>query len=126
MSDVIEDVLRLVAEGRLTPDEAAPLIGALTGATGAGRRPARNAGASRPSDGDGDRRPLRIRLQVRDNGRAVVDMEVPGVLADLAAALPGIPMAYAERVREAIRNGLRGPVIDVRDEDGGGISITIE
>ena len=135
MADAIEDVLRLVAEGRLTPAEAAPIIEAIgqgraTGAPGAARpaaggaqRGGPDAGSSAPS---GSATPARIRVQVRENGRVVVDLQVPGILANLAGALPGIPTGYADRVRDALRTGLRGPIVDIRDEDGGGLTITID
>jgi hypothetical protein len=122
MSDALEDVLRLVAEGRLTPEEAAPLVAALSGgrATDSGS-PGSGAGTTYP-----EASPPRIRVQVRENGRAVVDVRAPGVLAELATAIPGIPRPYADRVREALRAGIRGSIVDVRDEDGSGISITID
>ncbi|MFH1475581.1 MAG: hypothetical protein ABIG85_06955, partial [Chloroflexota bacterium] len=70
--------------------------------------------------------PRRLRVQVRDGGRTVVDLQLPGVLAELAGAVPGIPAAYADRVREALRTGLRGPIVDVTDEDGSGVTISID
>jgi hypothetical protein len=136
VADPVEDVLRLVAEGRLTPAEAAPILDALAARERASRGPAAggpatpdpragaaNAGPSRPP---GSGAPARIRVQVRDNGRVVVDLQVPGVLAGLAGSLPGIPSGYAERVREALRTGLRGPIVDIRDEDDSGLTITID
>ncbi len=142
MPEPLDDVLRLVAEGRLSPDEAAPIIEALAAARGAADR-ARGAGEtardhSRAApDGRDARRtgqagsassgpPRRLRVQVRDGGRTVVDLQLPGILAELAGALPGIPAAYADRVREAVRTGLRGPIVDVADEDGSGLTITID
>ena len=139
MADAVEDVLRLVAEGRLTPAEAAPILDAIAAGDRAARGPAgggpatadprgsaANAGPSRPTDRAGSGAPARIRVQVRDNGRVVVDLQVPGVLAGLASSLPGIPTGYADRVREALRTGLRGPIVDIRDEDDSGLTITID
>lgn len=130
MPDPLDDVLRLVAEGRLSPDEAAPIIDALAAARGAADR-ARTAGEAaragrdpRPTAPPGP--PRRLRVQVRDGGRTVVDLQLPGVLAELAGAVPGIPAAYADRVREAIRTGLRGPIVDVTDDDGSGVTISID
>ena len=136
MADPVEDVLRLVADGRLTPAEAAPILDALDARERASRPPAggrdatpgsragtANAGTSGPT---GAGAPTRIRVQVRENGRVVVDLQVPGVLAGLAGSLPGIPAGYADRVREALRTGLRGPIIDIRDEDDSGLTITID
>ena len=136
MADPVEDVLRLVADGRLTPAEAAPILDALDArerasrplaggrdATPGSRAGTANAGTSGPT---GAGAPTRIRVQVRENGRVVVDLQVPGVLAGLAGSLPGIPAGYADRVREALRTGLRGPIIDIRDEDDSGLTITID
>jgi hypothetical protein len=148
VADPLADVLRLVAQGRLSPDEAAPIIDALAAARDAADR-ARAAGdasregtqstagaagfgfaakaGSRPAAGavpPGP--PRRLRVQVRDGGRTAVDLQLPGVLAELAGAIPGIPVDYADRVREALRTGLRGPIVDVTDEDGSGVTITID
>ncbi len=141
MPDPLDDVLRLVAEGRLSPAEAAPIIEALAAARGAAGaahaageatgaaahdagEAARAGGTARPMTPSGP--PRRLRVEVRDGGRTVVNLQLPGVLAALAGAVPGIPAAYADRVREAIRTGLRGPIIDVTDEDGSGVTITID
>ncbi len=145
MPDPLDDVLRLVAEGRLSPDEAAPIIDGLAAAGeaadraraagGDARRAARDAGeaaheAGRTPGGAGQPTapgpPRRLRVRVRDGGRTVVDLQLPGVLAELAGAVPGIPADYADRVREAIRTGLRGSIVDVMDEDGSGVTITLE
>jgi hypothetical protein len=134
MTDALEDVLRLVAEGRLTPQEAAPLIAALSApaaepsprGTAETRRAYGPAGGGPAGPGPAGGGPSRIRLEVRDHGRTVVDLQVPGILAGLASSLPGIPANYADRVREALRTGLRGPIMDIRDEDGGGVTITID
>jgi hypothetical protein len=122
MPDALEDVLRLVAEGRLTPEEAAPLVAALSEGRGAESRGRTGAAGTVYPEASAPR----IRVQVRENGRAVVDVQVPGILAELATSMPGIPRPYAERVREALRVGMRGPIVDVRDEDGSGVSITID
>ncbi len=143
MGDPLEDVLRLVADGRLSPAEAAPIIDALAQA-GRAREAADQARAAadhariggRPGGGNPlrDARPSpappgpprRLRVQVRDGGRTVIDLQLPGVLAELAGAVPGIPADYVDRVREALRTGVRGPIVDVVDEDGSGVTITID
>ena len=156
MGDAVDDILRLVADGRLTPEEAGPILDALTAADRASRgsttgpaapgaHPASGtggpsgssgahtaggkagpSGSSGPSGPSATSTPNRIRVQVRENGRVVVDLQVPGVLAGLAGSLPGIPAGYADRVREAIRTGLRGPIVDIRDEDDSGLTITLD
>jgi len=150
MRDPLDDVLRLVAEGRLSPEEAAPIVDALASArqaadqaraAGGAARAAARAAADAARIGFDERRqdsprpgdpssppgsPRRLRVQVRDGGRTVVDLKLPGILAELAGAVPGIPAAYAEQVREALRTGLRGSIVDVTDEDGSGVTITID
>ena len=137
MPDPLDDVLRLVAEGRLSPEEAGPIVDALAAARDAARDAARAAGpgAGRDAQPDAGRPgrpsappgpPRRLRVQVRDGGRTALDLQLPGVLAELAGTVPGIPAAYADRVREAIRTGLRGPIIDVTDDDGSGVTITLD
>jgi hypothetical protein len=154
MPDPLDEVLRLVAEGRLSPDEAAPLVEALTAAREAAAR-ARDAGSAardaggaaaqaaraaadaarlgfafrrpdRPGAPTPPGPPRRLRVQVRDGGRTVVDLQLPGLLAELAGTVPGIPETYVERIREALRTGLRGPIVDVVDEDGSGVTITVD
>ncbi len=126
VADAIGDILQMVADGRLTPAEAAPILDALGArARSPGERAPGAPAAGTPAAG-GTGMPTRIRVQVRENGRVVVDLQVPGVLAGLAGSLPGIPSGYADRVREALRTGLRGPIIDIRDEDGSGLTITID
>ena len=141
MGDAVDDILRLVADGRLTPEEAGPILDALTAADRASRGSTTGpaapgapgaggtggpSGSSGPSGPSATSTPNRIRVQVRENGRVVVDLQVPGVLAGLAGSLPGIPAGYADRVREAIRTGLRGPIVDIRDEDDSGLTITLD
>jgi len=141
MGDAVDDILRLVADGRLTPEEAGPILDALTAADRASRGSTTGpaapgapgaggtggpSGSSGPSGPSATSTPNRIRVQVRENGRVVVDLQVPGILAGLAGSLPGIPTGYADRVREAIRTGLRGPIVDIRDEDDSGLTITLD
>jgi hypothetical protein len=124
VADAIGHVLQMVADGRLSPAEAAPILDALGARERAPSERAQGAQGEPAAGGTGT--PSRIRVQVRENGRVVVDLQVPGVLAGLAGSLPGIPSGYADRVREALRTGIRGPIIDIRDEDGSGLTITID
>jgi hypothetical protein len=125
--DALERVLRLVSEGRLTAEEAGPILDALD--TG-GRRPAGpgapapDAAESGPPGGDGPARALRV--QVTEAGRTVINLRVPISLGRAAInRIPGISDVTSDRIREAIAAGVKGPVIDV--EDGGdGVRISIE
>jgi hypothetical protein len=129
--DALESVLRLVAEGRLSAEEAGPIIDALQApktatTSGAGDptddpRPA-DASTASPSGGPG----RAIRIQVTDNGKKVVNLRVPLALGRAAIArIPGISEATAEQIREAIETGLRGPIVDI-DDEGDTVRIVVE
>ena len=62
-----------------------------------------------------------------EGGRPVIHMRLPTAWASLASsALPGLTGTHAERIREAIRGGEIGPILDVTDEDGDGVIISTE
>ncbi|HSK94636.1 MAG TPA: hypothetical protein VLA76_11330 [Candidatus Angelobacter sp.] len=177
MAEELEAVLRLVAEGRLTPDEAAPIIAALTrserateaddlgpdwdpdhddwteeepvefealdrlgdriqrrvqrGVARAQRRAERAAAraearAERIARRHGRGRHLRIR--VTERGRQVVNLHIPvGFVETALRFVPGLGGDQADRIRDAVRAGAVGPILDVEDPDGqGGVLISVE
>jgi hypothetical protein len=130
MSDALDTVLRLVAEGRLTAEEAGPLLDALD-ATGDGDTAPAVAGSSlggdssrldddRPSAGPADDKPpTRLRIEIRENGRQTVNLRFPLALGRFAVdRVPGLTGAHADRIREALSHGMRGPIVEVNDGDG--------
>lgn len=137
MSDELATVLRLVAEGKLSPEEAAPIIEAL----GDQRRrpPPPDAASPTPTGGQPieaelrfgrdarDGRSRRVRIQVKERGRRVVDVRVPLTFAAMAARMvPGIPDSYAGLIEEAVASDAVGPIVDAEDENGDGVLISIE
>jgi hypothetical protein len=127
MSDELATVLRLVSEGRLTAEEAAPIIEALT------RQAPRHPGPTSPPGrttppGPGKGRGRRIRIQITERGRRVIDVRVPLAFAAMAARMvPGIPDSYAAMIKEAVETDQVGPIVDLtEDEDGDAVLITIE
>ena len=130
MRDELATVLRLVAEGKLSPDEAAPIIEALSGSRPlAGGRKAAAASGDGP-DGEPRRdtgRSRRVRIQVKERGRRVVDVRVPLSFAAVAARMvPGIPDSYATLIEQAVETDTMGPIVDAEDENGDGVLITLE
>ena len=123
MSGAFERILELVAQGRLTAEEAAPLLDALDERT----EPASRPGPAAEVRGD-DRPPTAIRIEVTDEGRKVVNLRVPLSLGRTALdhVLPGLSESAAARIREAIASGLRGPILDVDDGEGDGVRVVIE
>jgi hypothetical protein len=125
--EALERVLRLVAEGRLTAEEAGPILDALDPKFKAdpGGDPPRTS--DDPVTDPTDLGPARaIRVQVRDAGRTVVNLRIPLSLGRVALTqVPGISEATSERIREAIKAGIRGPIIEV-DDGADGVLISIE
>jgi hypothetical protein len=162
MPEELETVLRLVAEGRLTPEEAAPIIEALSRAEraerdtdlddldGLGTRVERTvrranrhaARANRHADrafaraeeriaaaGEGGRPGGRqLRIKVTERGRQVVNLRIPiGFVESALRFVPGLAGDQAQRIRDAVRAGAVGPILDVEDPDGaGGVLISVE
>ena len=141
-ADPLDQVLRLVAEGRLTADEAAPILAALD------ERP--TGPAPGPAGGDADRasgatsgagsstqsgppaQPGRtadrsIRLEVREHGRSVVNLRLPLAVGRLALdRIPGLSGEQVERIREALSSGMRGPIFEVDDDGENTVRIVVE
>ena len=124
--DALEAVLRLVADGRLSAEEAGPILDALE-ARGPAHDPADpdpvRGSAAPPAGGPG----RALRVEVTEAGRKVVNLRVPLALGRAALQrIPGLSDATSERVREAIESGLTGPIVAVDDHDGDGVRILIE
>ena len=177
MAEELETVLRLVAAGHLTPEQAAPIIEALTRSERAGagessgdpfgadfgrdfgpgfgpgfppeldligrrvsgrieraheRAEAARAGAeerlaaARQGMAAGSGRQLRIR--VTERGRQVVNLRIPiGFVETALKFVPGLGGDQSQRIRDAVRSGAVGPILDVEDPDGeGGVLISVE
>jgi hypothetical protein len=128
--DAVARILGLVAEGRLTPEEASRLLDALDVSETAG--PARKGGTtgapppSGPAKDPADRHASSLRIQVMDTGRPVVNLRVPLSLGRAALErVPGLSDATSDSIREAIEAGITGPILDV-DEGGDGVRISLE
>src|SRR3954447_4594598 len=118
MADV-EKILRLVAEGVLTPEEADEILSALSAAHEpevVPEQPTAQQGQSGQQQMQNG--PRHLRIQVTERGRPVVNLRVPMNIAGWASAyLPGLSDENAERIRGAIASGVRGPIIDIGDGD---------
>lgn len=131
MSDELNTVLRLVAEGKLSPDEAAPIIEALNASrearSAAARATASAADAIETGRAAVGTRGRRVRIQVNERGRRVVDVRVPLAFAAMAARMvPGIPDSYSALIEQAVDSETTGTIVDAEDENGDGVLITLE
>jgi hypothetical protein len=141
----LEALLKMVAEGRITAEEAAPIVAALEERRGGGAgKPAAgpSGGATEPgsrddasrSGGDARRRGSaqdllagrRIRVYVAENGRQVINIQIPLAAAGFAIdQVPGLSPDHRSRIVEAIQAGLTGPILEVSDK-GDEVRIVIE
>jgi len=113
--DALDRVLQLVAEGRLTAEEAGPLIDALD--------PDRRGGADAPPVGDpsaDDAPASAVRIEVSEAGRKLINLRIPLALGKSAIdGVPGLSATTTDRIREAINAGIKGPILEIDDgEDG--------
>jgi hypothetical protein len=64
---------------------------------------------------------------VSEHGRQVVNLRIPLAFADMAMRMvPGIGEEQTQRIRAAMDAGAMGPIIDVEDEAGDGVLISVE
>lgn len=122
--DALESVLRLVADGRLTAAEAAPILDALGVAPGPSDDASASApgSAAPPAGGPGKA----LRIEITEGGRKVVNLRVPLSLGRAALSrIPGLAETTTDRIREALDAGMSGPIVTV-DDDGDGVRIVIE
>lgn len=124
MSEQLDTILRLVADGTLTPEEAAPIIDALTGS---GSRAPSAAPQPPPADATSPGRSRHLRIRITEHGRQVVNLRIPVAFAEMAGRMvPGIDDESWTRIREAISTNVVGPILDVEDPDGDGVLISVE
>ena len=128
MTDTLDEVLQLVADGRLTADQAGPILDALNAADDAVRtgnlaadEAAEMAAAHLPSGSANT-----IRIEITDKGRKVVNLRIPIPWGRFALdRIPGLAGNHADLVRQALADGRTGTLL-VLDDDGDGVRIALE
>ena len=131
MTEPLDRLLQLVAEGKLSAIDAAPILEALEKAQKDGPQgldgAAFAAGTDAGSDVTAGRSARVARVEVRESGRRIVDLRVPISLGRFALSrVPGLSADQIAEVEEAVVNGARGPILDVEDPDGDGVRIVLE
>ena len=131
MADALEQVLRLVADGRLTAAQAAPILDALGAADQDGsmaeRGPDAAAGSESASRTGAERgTPTAIRIEITEGGRRVINLRVPVSLGRMALdRIPGLSVSSVDLVRRALADGRSGTLLDI-DDEGNGVRIALE
>jgi len=129
MADPLEQVLRLVAEGRLTAAQAAPILDAL-GAQDRDAPAAADARSDASPDADRPAGPgssaTAIRIEITEGGRRIVNLRIPVTLGRMALdRIPGLSGSNADLVRRALAEGRSGTLLHI-DEEGDGVRIALE
>lgn len=137
MPGELEALLKLVSEGRLSAEEAAPIAAALEekARMDAGQSAGRREGGapadapSRTGSGKSARAALagrRIRVFVAEDGRPIVNLQIPLAAAGFAIdQVPGLSPDHRSRIVEAVQSGMTGPILEVSD-GGNEVRIVIE
>ena len=120
MADVAK-ILNLVAEGKLSAQEADEILAALNSREARASPEAPAAAGAQPS------KTTHLRIEVTDGGRNVVNLRVPLNIAGWASSfLPGLSEQDSDSIRGAVASGTRGTILDITDTDGSRVLITSE
>lgn len=119
-------ILKLIEEGKISAEEGAKLLSALSDSR-------RNVPAPlRPPGAGGGARMLRIKVTDTRTGRSKALVQIPLALVDAGLKIgahfaPEVQGVDMSNVMEALRMGVTGKIIDVTDEeDGEHVEIFVE
>jgi hypothetical protein len=115
-------ILRMIEEGKITPEEGARLLAAI------GERGESNAAPPPPpAPALPNGRYLHVRVTNMHTGKQKVTVNVPLSIVDMGLRfIPQNDKFDPQTIREAIRTGLTGPIVDVIDEEKGDrVEVTI-
>jgi NAD/NADP transhydrogenase beta subunit len=116
-------ILKMIEEGKLSAEEGAKLLSALSAAQGK---------AAAGELGVGGARWLRVRVTEIDTGRSKATVQIPISLIDAGMKIgahfaPEIDGVEMGELVAALRSGMTGKIIDVTDdEDGEHVEIFVE
>lgn len=116
-------ILQMIQDGKITADDGAKLLAALS--QGSRQR-------YRTANRTPDSRYMRVRVTDTFSGKTKVSVNLPLGLVDAGLNIasnfmPDLGATTAEEIGDAIREGLTGKIVDVFDEeDGEHIEIFIE
>lgn len=107
-------ILHMLEQGKLSAEEAARLLKALS----------KGKPAKRSSDSEGPAQWLRVRVTDLDGGRTSVNVNLPISLVNVGLRLgsnwiPDMEAIDLQELSEALESGMSGKIVDVVDEDEG-------
>ena len=120
-------ILKLIEEGKISAEEGAKLLSALSDSSRGIPPPPRPPGVP-----GGPARWLRVRVTDTRTGRSKASVQIPLALVDAGLKIgahfaPEVQGVDMSNVMEALRMGVTGKIIDVTDEeDGEHVEIFVE
>lgn len=121
MSEELRQILSMVEQGKITPEEGARLITALNTATAPERVERRQS------------EPKLLRIRVEESNGSNVSVNIPVSLANIVSRfIPGDALTLGDQVidindvLEAIHEGAEGKILEVKAEDGSRVEISVE
>jgi hypothetical protein len=120
-------ILKLIEEGKISAEEGAKLLSALSDSSRGIPTPPRPPGVP-----GGPARWLRVRVTDTRTGRSKASVQIPLALVDAGLKIgahfaPEVQGVDMSNVMEALRMGVTGKIIDVTDEeDGEHVEIFVE
>lgn len=121
-------ILKMIQEGKISAEEGAKLLQALSAA---GKSDKRSATAA-PTGGGSDARWFRVRVTDMASGKSKVSVNIPMGLVNVAIKMgarfaPNIEGEKYEEIVQAIKSGASGKIMDVSDDqDGERVEIFVE
>lgn len=117
-------ILRMVEEGKVTPEEGARLLAALgereQAEAQAGAQPFAPSGAGPRCEPVGNNRYFRVRVSNGTTGKQKVNVNIPLSLVDFGLRfVPASANVNVEAIRTALRDGMSGRIVDVMDDEKG-------
>jgi hypothetical protein len=115
-------ILKMIEEGKLSPEEGAQLLSAL----------GRKSASGIPGLVSGGAKWLRVRVTDLRSGRSKATVQIPLALMDAGMKIgahfaPEIDGVNMDQLMEALRSGMTGKIIDATDdEDGEHVEIFVE
>jgi hypothetical protein len=118
-------ILKMIDEGKLSAEEGAKLLAALSASQKA-------SSGTIGSMGTGGARWLRVRVTDTASGRSKATVQIPISLIDAGMKIgahfaPEVAGVDMSEIMDALRNGMTGKIIDVTDDqDGEHVEIFVE
>jgi hypothetical protein len=115
-------ILRMIEEGKITPEEGARLLAAIGERSESNAAPPPPPAAALPNG-----RYLHVRVTNMQTGKQKVTVNVPLSIVEMGLRfVPQNDKFDPQTIRDAIRTGLTGPIVDVIDEEKGDrVEVTI-